>query len=321
MLHNMSHTFERSCPAHPAPARRALLLLFAIGGAGTAGAIALLRARGTAIADTHSTEGLLLAAGWWVAAVLFAWLITTAGAATVARALGAWRTATWLDIVTIPAVRKLVDRVLVITIAAGTIVPLAAQAANAAPARRTRVEQAVTAPLVRRHAEPEVRRHAEPEVRRHAEPEVRRHAEPEVRRHAEPEVRRHAEPQVRRHVQGAEPLAAPPIVRGATSTTSTTAATPPAHPAPAPQAPPTARAPRGAAGQASGNAHVVVRHDNLWSIAAARLEHAGSAADDAAIARYWHRVITRNETRLRSGNPNLIFPGEVIWLPPVDRAG
>ncbi|HEY3831021.1 MAG TPA: hypothetical protein VGO03_01890 [Acidimicrobiia bacterium] len=301
----MSHTFERSCPAHPAPARRALLLLFAIGGAGTAGAIALLRARGTAIADTHSTEGLLLAAGWWVAAVLFAWLITTAGAATVARALGAWRTATWLDIVTIPAVRKLVDRVLVITIAAGTIVPLAAQAANAAPARRTRVEQAVTAPLVRRHAEPE----------------VRRHAEPEVRRHAEPEVRRHAEPQVRRHVQGAEPLAAPPIVRGATSTTSTTAATPPAHPAPAPQAPPTARAPRGAAGQASGNAHVVVRHDNLWSIAAARLEHAGSAADDAAIARYWHRVITRNETRLRSGNPNLIFPGEVIWLPPVDRAG
>jgi hypothetical protein len=72
---------------------------------------------------------------------------------------------------------------------------------------------------------------------------------------------------------------------------------------------------------AAGNPHVVVRDDNLWTIAAARLEHAGSAPGDAAIARYWHRVIARNETRLRSGDPNVIFPGEVIWLPPVDQAG
>jgi nucleoid-associated protein YgaU len=67
--------------------------------------------------------------------------------------------------------------------------------------------------------------------------------------------------------------------------------------------------------------HVVVRDDNLWVIAAARLERAGGPADDVAIARYWRRVISRNQARLRSGDPNLIFPGEVIWLPPVDRAG
>jgi hypothetical protein len=238
--------------------------------------------------------------------------------------MGAWRAATWLDVVTIPAVRILVDRVLVITLATSAIVPLAAQAAGAAPARRARIEHVATAPLVRRHAVPLVRRHAAPEVRRHTEPEVRRHTEPEVRRHTEPEVRRHTEPEVRRHAQGAEALAAPPIVRGATtSTTSTTAAAPPPAPAPvpapAPNPPSTTQTPRGTT--AAGNPHVVVRDDNLWTIAAARLEHAGSAPGDAAIARYWHRVIARNETRLRSGDPNVIFAGEVIWLPPVDQAG
>ena len=34
-----------------------------------------------------------------------------------------------------------------------------------------------------------------------------------------------------------------------------------------------------------------------------------------AIARYWQRLIAANRTTLRSGDPSLIFPGEVITLP------
>ena len=185
---------------------------------------ALLWAHRTATADTHSSEGLLLAAAWWLAAVLFAWLTATAGAATVARAVGAWRTATWLDVVTAPAVRKLLDRVLVVTIATSAIVPIAGQTAGATTPRQPGVEQVAATPQVRRHALPEVRRHAVPDV-----------------------ARRHVEPQVRRHTQGPELLASPPIVRGATTTTAGAAvcdrpttsapATTPAPAAPAPSAP------------------------------------------------------------------------------------
>ena len=36
---------------------------------------------------------------------------------------------------------------------------------------------------------------------------------------------------------------------------------------------------------------------------------------DAQIAPYWQRVITANQSTLRSGNPSLIFPGEIVTLP------
>ena len=63
--------------------------------------------------------------------------------------------------------------------------------------------------------------------------------------------------------------------------------------------------------------------DNLWRIASDRVSRAtGTASDDApndvpndAIARYWQRLIAANRTTLRSGDPSLIFPGEVITLP------
>jgi len=66
---------------------------------------------------------------------------------------------------------------------------------------------------------------------------------------------------------------------------------------------------------------VVLRGDNLWTIAAARLARATarSPADvpDAEIARYWSRVCDANRARLASGDPGLIFPGEHVVLPPV----
>jgi hypothetical protein len=63
--------------------------------------------------------------------------------------------------------------------------------------------------------------------------------------------------------------------------------------------------------------HIVVPGDNLWLIARAEMSRASGTDQptDAQIAPYWRRVIAANRTTLRSGNPSLIFPGEVVALP------
>jgi hypothetical protein len=62
--------------------------------------------------------------------------------------------------------------------------------------------------------------------------------------------------------------------------------------------------------------------DNLWTIAADQMVAAAGSNDVAAslVARYWRRVITANVARLESGDPDLIYPGERIVLPPVEEA-
>jgi hypothetical protein len=63
--------------------------------------------------------------------------------------------------------------------------------------------------------------------------------------------------------------------------------------------------------------HVVVPGDNLWRIARAELVARGDPAPtDETVARYWRAVIAANRATLRSGDPNLIFAGEVVALPP-----
>jgi hypothetical protein len=67
--------------------------------------------------------------------------------------------------------------------------------------------------------------------------------------------------------------------------------------------------------------HTVVRGEHLWSIGAAHLAMTtGRAVRDltaADIAPYWVRVVEMNRGRLQSGNPNLVYPGEVLELPPL----
>jgi resuscitation-promoting factor RpfA len=67
--------------------------------------------------------------------------------------------------------------------------------------------------------------------------------------------------------------------------------------------------------------HVIAPGDHLWSIAARHLA-AGtrrSRADltPADIAPYWRRVVEHNRPRLRSGDPDLVYPGEEVELPPL----
>lgn len=58
--------------------------------------------------------------------------------------------------------------------------------------------------------------------------------------------------------------------------------------------------------------------DNMWKLAEARLRNlTGRSPTDAEIAPYWRRVVESNRDRIRSGDPDLIFPGEVLILPAV----
>ena len=67
--------------------------------------------------------------------------------------------------------------------------------------------------------------------------------------------------------------------------------------------------------------HVVARGDHLWAIAADRVAAAsGRAAGDLTpgdVVTYWVQLCMQNRPHLRSGNPSLIYPGEVIELPPI----
>lgn len=66
------------------------------------------------------------------------------------------------------------------------------------------------------------------------------------------------------------------------------------------------------------NAHTVtvIEGDHLWKISKRHLEtHMQNPPGDDQVAPYWRTVIDVNLDRLRSGDPNLIYPGEVIHLP------
>jgi hypothetical protein len=88
-------------------------------------------------------------------------------------------------------------------------------------------------------------------------------------------------------------------------------------PAPAPTPPPV-RAVDAPPPETPRPSHVVVHGDNLWLIAAQQLRAArGRAPTAAEIVPYWRAVIATNRAHLRSRDPNLIYPGEIVMLPPV----
>lgn len=66
-----------------------------------------------------------------------------------------------------------------------------------------------------------------------------------------------------------------------------------------------------------GLAEVTVRTgDHLWGLSESRLSQAiGRMPLDHEVAPYWREVVEINRERIRSGNPDLIQPGEVVILP------
>ena len=59
---------------------------------------------------------------------------------------------------------------------------------------------------------------------------------------------------------------------------------------------------------------VVEKGDHLWKISA---RHLDEPAGNGEIAPYWRRVVEVNAPRLRSGDPDLIYPGEIVQLPAI----
>jgi nucleoid-associated protein YgaU len=57
---------------------------------------------------------------------------------------------------------------------------------------------------------------------------------------------------------------------------------------------------------------VVEKGDHLWKISA---RHLDEVAPEADVAPYWQAVVDVNTPHLRSGDPDLIYPGEVVELP------
>jgi hypothetical protein len=85
---------------------------------------------------------------------------------------------------------------------------------------------------------------------------------------------------------------------------------------PAPPPPPSGPPERGT------NTVVVRAGDNLWVIARHALrdgegQHGNAEPGANEIVPYWRRVIAANAATLRSHDPNLIFPGERVVLPPI----
>lgn len=70
---------------------------------------------------------------------------------------------------------------------------------------------------------------------------------------------------------------------------------------------------------ADSTLEVVVRSgDNLWELAGRRMSAIlGRPAADHEVAPYWVEVLNANKTRFRSGDPDLIYPGDVIVMPPL----
>jgi nucleoid-associated protein YgaU len=72
-------------------------------------------------------------------------------------------------------------------------------------------------------------------------------------------------------------------------------------------------------GPAPERSVVVEPGDHLWKISASHLEGIlDRPAEPAEIDPYWRVVIETNRALLSSGDPDLIYPGEVIKLPPTD---
>jgi hypothetical protein len=84
------------------------------------------------------------------------------------------------------------------------------------------------------------------------------------------------------------------------------------HPAPTPSDP------------APTSTYVLRVGDHLWSVAADQVAvHTGKHPADLSardIGPYWVRLVELNQPRLRSGDPNVVYPGETVLVPEPDGA-
>lgn len=244
-----------------------------------------------AVAAVARVAGLLI--GWWV-------LVTTA-AYGAARRTGRGRLAGLLRPVTLPLARRLVDRAVGAVLLVGAVGAVGAAPAGAQEA--VGVEQIVDAAA---------------QVAEDAAALLPLPPALQV-----PALPGGGTPAPPADVPGGS--ASPP---GADETAGAATPSEPGQagrPGPAEHSSPSAPAGQGA-GQALDPAtpatYTVVPGDHLWGIAARHVA-AARGVDPAGLAdrdvhAYWVRLIAANHGALRSGDPDLIYPGEVLLLPAVE---
>jgi nucleoid-associated protein YgaU len=222
-------------------------------------------------------DDVALAAAWLVALAAGAWLFVVTGACLVAVGCSRPQLARRLAPVLPAGVRRLVELAVV-----GALVVVPAVPAHAAPAAPSPAVVLADQPVVRAAA-------------------------------VGPSVSTVPTTPPRPVAPTTVPLGSRPAPT--TTTTSGTAGPKPAARSNA--APPPRVAPSAPTEGNTGRAQVVVRAgDNLWRIARTTLQASAEKPTESEIARYWHEVIAANRSTLRSGNPSLIYPGEIVTLPP-----
>ena len=70
--------------------------------------------------------------------------------------------------------------------------------------------------------------------------------------------------------------------------------------------------------QAGAESYTVVKGDNFWTIAETRIRAVKGTVTERQVAGYWVQVVDANRSTIRSGDPDLIFPGENVTLPAVE---
>jgi hypothetical protein len=103
-----------------------------------------------------------------------------------------------------------------------------------------------------------------------------------------------------------------------TSLTTTAGTEAPGAPPPAPPPSVPSQPERAPTSASSGGRYVVAPGDCFWSIAERVLtDHAGVDVAERLLIEYWHRLILHNRGRLVApDNPDLLYPGQVLLLPP-----
>jgi len=267
------------------PLRKLLFLAFL--SASTVAALAVTHPRLTGPVTKWSGDDVALATAWLLAMVLSAWLAVVCGAGVVALARRDRRAAIRIARFGPAFVRRVVEAAVVVMCTVGP-----APAANAATV--------------------------------HPRPPVVVHVNADGTMEVERSGVRPVEPGRATNVAD-EPVVRAPIPA---PTTPTTAARPsstprtPASPVSRPRrADVTTHADAAPVSVAGTTRHVVQHGESLWTIArqtVATADHRAVGSDQ--IAPYWRRVVAANRNTLRSGNPSLIFAGEIVALPPIPAA-
>lgn len=238
----------------------------------------------------HSIERALLGPGRLAALLLAYWLAGSTLLYTAARATalpGLIRSVEWM---TLPAVRRVAGRVVALSLTVSTLGPAAAALATADPEAPDAVE-----PFPAGTVEPGPRHVPVP---------------------------------------AGDVLIAPPAEDAGSVPTSAG----PDEPEPASPRPSLAGGPdpgpervdddidpgvrRAGAAHDTATERAVRPGDHLWGIAEAHLAHVlARGPSDVELATYWAHLVEVNRPRLRSGNPDLIFPGEAVTCPPTEDVG